>query len=431
MDIRHPLGIWIGVYHSASDVKSIYAHLSQAFVTIGQVINTGQLIGKSGNTGNSTGPHLHLGIKDGPYTDTAGQVWQNDHNPWPYLANIYVPPANTSKMMGWLYATSLGIGSDGQASALGALNLRSQASASSIKLGTVPKNSIVILLNNSETNGYRYCECWALPETPVPINIIKGVDNPASDWYWPQTKVVFDTLKSKVYPKFHTSGNNINWYDQYKHPTYNVVRVILNQGFNNPSPQAIFNEIKPDVTKWYLKDPTIRFELFNEPNVEHMHLLWSNGSQFGSTFKQVCQLLKAAYPNIIIYYPGLSPQFGQYKPFLDASIAAGAFDLVNGVCMHSYTGITSNAQTAASVILNEITTFVTRDAANKPVVVSEMSVNAPAAGTYKAQVYKLIWGQVGGIEAAYCFTSSWHPNADIKQEGFLENNIHIELAKII
>jgi Peptidase family M23 len=42
----------------------ILGHLSDVKVKVGEHINIGQHIAESGNTGFSTGPHLHLGLKD-------------------------------------------------------------------------------------------------------------------------------------------------------------------------------------------------------------------------------------------------------------------------------------------------------------------------------------------------------------------------------
>jgi len=44
------------------DIRSIYGHLSKVLVSTGQTVGRGQLIALTGNSGKSTGPHLHYQI---------------------------------------------------------------------------------------------------------------------------------------------------------------------------------------------------------------------------------------------------------------------------------------------------------------------------------------------------------------------------------
>jgi len=44
-------------------LKTLYAHLSRRFVLLGEKVEVGQQIGISGDTGNTTGPHLHIEMK--------------------------------------------------------------------------------------------------------------------------------------------------------------------------------------------------------------------------------------------------------------------------------------------------------------------------------------------------------------------------------
>lgn len=54
-------GKWVFIRHS-NGLSSTYGHLSVISVKEGQKIKTGDIIGLSGNTGYSTGPHLHLSV---------------------------------------------------------------------------------------------------------------------------------------------------------------------------------------------------------------------------------------------------------------------------------------------------------------------------------------------------------------------------------
>lgn len=57
-------GQYIVVRHS-NGVQTLYAHLSQNNVGVGEYVTQGQVIGGMGNTGKSTGTHLHFEVRGG------------------------------------------------------------------------------------------------------------------------------------------------------------------------------------------------------------------------------------------------------------------------------------------------------------------------------------------------------------------------------
>jgi murein DD-endopeptidase MepM/ murein hydrolase activator NlpD len=59
-------GLRVVIDHNI-DYITLYAHLSEIYVEEGQVIEKGQVIGRIGSTGNSTGPHLHFELRDFGY----------------------------------------------------------------------------------------------------------------------------------------------------------------------------------------------------------------------------------------------------------------------------------------------------------------------------------------------------------------------------
>lgn len=82
--IQHPWG------------ESLYGHLNRSVVTQGAPIKAGQILGYSNNTGNSSGPHLHFGIRIYPFDQNDGHLGFSD--PAPYLVGHYTPSGDTPIM---------------------------------------------------------------------------------------------------------------------------------------------------------------------------------------------------------------------------------------------------------------------------------------------------------------------------------------------
>lgn len=67
-------GNYVMIYHGNS-TYTVYMHLSSINVSVGQSVSKGQVIAYSGNTGVSTGPHLHFGVNvNGSYVNPLNYV---------------------------------------------------------------------------------------------------------------------------------------------------------------------------------------------------------------------------------------------------------------------------------------------------------------------------------------------------------------------
>lgn len=86
-------GHYVRLYHPQLAKQTLYCHASKVTVAVGDLVKAGQTIALVGSTGNSTGPHLHLEVRDvnedGSYRDGApmpkGRI---DPETWAFLHGL-------------------------------------------------------------------------------------------------------------------------------------------------------------------------------------------------------------------------------------------------------------------------------------------------------------------------------------------------------
>jgi murein DD-endopeptidase MepM/ murein hydrolase activator NlpD len=100
-------GNYVSIDHH-NDFYTNYAHLSEVRVKKGEFVNRGDVIGVSGNTGSSTGAHLHFEVRQG------GWLAPTTFDPLPYIKGEKNLPKNLSTIRwykrNWLKYTAIGLG---------------------------------------------------------------------------------------------------------------------------------------------------------------------------------------------------------------------------------------------------------------------------------------------------------------------------------
>ena len=71
-DVNDPYGIAVMLLHDfgfqGKKLYTVYAHMDEIYVQTGQLVKTGEQLGKVGITGNTSGPHLHFEVRLGSNT---------------------------------------------------------------------------------------------------------------------------------------------------------------------------------------------------------------------------------------------------------------------------------------------------------------------------------------------------------------------------
>ena len=156
---------WHVVVNHGQGYSTLYAHARPDIpVKVGDQVTPGQVLAFSGNTGNSSGPHLHLTLKKKGFTQPG---WPPDYvDPWPFLEPLYnhVPPPAGNLREGYLYGGGLDIRGSNMAIAKLNLNMRQQPDSTSPLLAVVPQGNPVRILNPQLQSGYHLCEAAVIAE---------------------------------------------------------------------------------------------------------------------------------------------------------------------------------------------------------------------------------------------------------------------------
>lgn len=170
---------WHVVVDHGNGYSTLYAHAGPDIaVSVGQQVAPGQILAHSGNTGESSGPHLHLTLKKEGFTIPG---WPSGYmNPWPFLEPLFndLRPPMGNLLQGYLYARSLDMRGENMALAMLNLNLRQRPDGESTILAVVPQGSTVRRLNNTLENGYYLCEV-SFQEDAQPKKV-READRPAT-----------------------------------------------------------------------------------------------------------------------------------------------------------------------------------------------------------------------------------------------------------
>lgn len=271
------------------------------------------------------------------------------------------------------------------------------------------------------------------------------IHGPGSDWMWNTSEVTNLMNQLKMPVKFMTNGTNREKFPVYNKPPYHLVRVFWQP--NQPrTPEQVWGELSPDIIDIFSKGAR-NFELFNEPNLpsEGLGIVWADGTSFGAWLRKFAQLFKQALPTARLWYPGLSPGVPWTNQFAFTDAAwPHVKDLCYGMCVHAYTGNTSNVQVATAEIVDQVRGFQIRYTLDRPLVVSECSVNrgfdighTPTAAelhnlyVHKASVYRAVdqaLKSTRGIQATCYYISKW--DAPPSQAHHRENWAGTELPSL-
>lgn len=193
----HNYGTHVRVNH-IDNYQTVYAHLRQLFVQVGDVVKAGTVLGLADNTGNSFGSHLHLTLKK---LDATYLNWPfNITDPTPFVLPLlgWQTPAGPY-VDGWAFVPGITLG-DGLAQTLaqanaGGINLRSDASIDASLIVLVPAGTIMIVTGPARG---QYLPVQ-VPRAAVGLNGPPPSPDTVLGWAWTQN-ITVNALQAVIGP---------------------------------------------------------------------------------------------------------------------------------------------------------------------------------------------------------------------------------------
>ncbi len=358
-------GIQVRVQHD-DGFQTVYAHLKETRVIVGQQVKGGDLIGLADNTGNSWGDHLHLTVKHVEAVPGGRMYIGYPHNivdPTPYLQGLQPPPPPTE-----------------------------------------PGGS------------YKY--------SGPAVSFSPALHAPGSDWEWPRPQVQEQFTLTGLPVKWMSNGVSADYWGAFNKPAFHLVRIFWKPD-RKKTPAEAWEDVKDGVLRFYQKGAR-RFEVHNEPNLaeEGAGMVWANGEELGNWLLGFALIIRQACPLAKLYFPGMSPGVPWTNQFVWTNTAWPLCqNLMSGFCLHAYTGVADNEVAAANEIISQVKEAQKYLKLQLPLIISEASVNRAAPAAYKAAVYKRVEAGlrgVAGIEGICWYIASWE-QAPPEQVGHQES----------
>ncbi len=183
-------GILVRITH-ADGYETLYAHLEKALVKEGNRVEAGTLIGLAGNTGNSYGAHLHLGLKRQGMTF---RNWPgNIIDPTPFILPLLAWKSPAGPYLdGWVCTAAISIFGDLAQVNAGDAHLREGPDTDSELIDLIPAGTMLIVTGDeigecvpvqAPSRALDGASVMHLPPEPDPDNL-EPPDGVVLGWVW-------------------------------------------------------------------------------------------------------------------------------------------------------------------------------------------------------------------------------------------------------